>query len=154
MFRSSHITVSAQKYIQKQLHIFFQKQSPKNMFTVSAQNVLKIFHNLSMIMKKTSLMVIKPKAIHVPWPMVLFHRLHNPLMIVSVKDYLMFINRVNLMLLILKQHLLSVYHFTIKQAGLIIIKRKAFRNHTLFCAFAALFFHFFVYLSIRIHLCS
>ena len=30
-----------------QLHIFFQKQS----FTISAQNVLKIFHNLSMIMK-------------------------------------------------------------------------------------------------------
>ena len=36
------------------------------------------------------------------------------------------------MLLILKQHLLPVYYFTIKQTGLIIIKRKAFRNHTLF----------------------
>ena len=66
----------------------------------------------------------------------------------------MLINRIHLVFLILKQHLLSIYRFTIKQAGLIVIKREAFRNHTLFCAFAALFFHFFVYLSLCIHLCS
>ena len=46
--------------------------------------------------------------------------------------YRMFINRVHLMLFILKQHLLLKYRFTIKQAGLVVIKRKAFRNHTLF----------------------
>ena len=38
----------------------------------------------------------------------------------------MFINRAHLMLLILKQHLLPVCGFTIKQAGLITIKFKAF----------------------------
>ena len=65
--------------------------------------------------------------------------LHNPLIIVSVQGYLMLINRVHLVFLVLKQHLLSVYCFTIKQAGLVVIKLKAFRNHTLFCTFAALF---------------
>ena len=40
--------------------------------------------------------------------------LHNPLIIVSVQGILMLINRVHLMLLILKQHLLSLYRFTIK----------------------------------------
>ena len=44
----------------------------------------------------------------------------------------MFINRVHLMLFILKQHLLPMYRFTIKQAGLVVIKCKAFRNDTLF----------------------
>ena len=34
--------------------------------------------------------------------------LHNPLIIVSVQGYLMLINRVHLMLLILKHHLLSI----------------------------------------------
>ena len=34
--------------------------------------------------------------------------LHNPLLIVSVQGYLMLINRVKLMLLILKQYLLSI----------------------------------------------
>ena len=56
------------------------------------------------------------------------------------------------MLLILKQHLLPLFCFTIKQACLIVIKRKAFSNHTLFYTFAALFLHFFVYLSKGIHL--
>ena len=44
--------------------------------------------------------------------------LHNPLIGVSVQGYLMLINRVHIMLLILKQRLLSIYRFTIKQAGL------------------------------------
>ena len=79
--------------------------------------------------------------------------LYNPFIIVSVQGYLILINRVHLVLLILKQRLLPVYCFTIKQAGLIIIKRKALRNHTLFCTFAVHFLHFFVYLSICIHLC-
>ena len=74
--------------------------------------------------------------------------LHNPLIIVSVQGYLMFNNRVHLMLLILKQYLLPVYRFSITQTGLIVIKRKSFRNHTLFCTFAVLFFHFFVYLPL------
>ena len=65
--------------------------------------------------------------------------LHNPFIIVSVQGYFMLINHVHLVPLILKQCLLPAYCFTIKQAGLIIIKRKAFRNHTLFCTFAALF---------------
>ena len=64
--------------------------------------------------------------------------MHNPLIIVSAQGYLIHINRVNLILLILKQHLPSVYCFTIKQAGLVVIKRKPFRNHTLFCTLAAL----------------
>ena len=68
--------------------------------------------------------------------------LHNPLIIVSVQSYLILINRVNLVPLILDQHLLLVYCFTIEQAGLIIIKRKALGKHTFFCTFAALFFHF------------
>ena len=82
---------------------------------------------------KTSMMVIQPKALHVSWLLLFFHR------------------PVHLVLLILKQHLLPVYCFTIKQAGLIVIKRKAFSNHTLFCSFVALPVHFFVYFSIRIH---
>ena len=56
----------------------------KNMFRSSCTNFsrflhkiytlcVKIFHNLSMVMK-TSLMVIKPKALHIPWLMLLFHR--------------------------------------------------------------------------------
>ena len=65
--------------------------------------------------------------------------LHEPLIIVSVKGYIVLINHVHLILLILKQHLLSICCFTIKQAGLVVVKRKAFRNHTLFCTFAALF---------------
>ena len=72
--------------------------------------------------------------------------MHKPLIIVSVQGYLMLINRIHPMLLILKQHLLSLYRFTIKQAGLIVIKHKSFRNHTLFCAFAVFFLHFFIYL--------
>ena len=75
------------------------------------------------------MMIFKLRPLHIPWLMLLFHR---PLIIVSVQGYLMFINRVHLMLLILKQCLLPVYRFTVKQAGLIVIKRKSFRNHTLF----------------------
>ena len=44
-------------------------------------------------------------------------------------------------LFIFKQHLRPVYRFTIKQTSLVVIKRKAFRNHTLFCTFAAFFHH-------------
>ena len=79
--------------------------------------------------------------------------LHKPLISVSVQGYFILFNREHLVLLVLKQHLLSVYCFTIKQSGLIVIKRKALGNHTLFGTFAALFRHFFIYLSIRIHLC-
>ena len=45
-------------------------------FTVSAQNIHTLcqdFHNLSIVMK-TSWMVIKPKALHIPRSMLLFHR--------------------------------------------------------------------------------
>ena len=104
-----------------------------------------------MIMK-TSMMVIKPKTLHIPSQFCYFIGLHNPLVIDSVQGYLMLVDRVHLVFLVTKHHLLSVFCFTIKQAGLIVIKRKALSNHTLFCAFAALFLHFFVYLSIRIHL--
>ena len=71
--------------------------------------------------------------------------LHNPLIIVSVQSYLMLINHAQLMPLVLKQHLLSVYCFTIKQVGLAVIKRKAPSNRTLFCVYAALFLHFFAF---------
>ena len=92
-------------------------------------------------------MVIKPKALHVPWPILLFHRpvqasyhrLCSGHRLVS-----MLIDRVHLALLILKQNLLPVYCFTIKKARLIIIKRKAFSNHTFFCTFAAPLLHFFL----------
>ena len=113
---------------------------------------VKIFHNLSMIMK-TSLMVIKPKALHIPWLMLLFHQPAQPSYHHLCSGYPMLINCVHLMLLILKQYLLPVYCFTIKHVGLIVIKHKAFSNHTLFCTFAALFTHLIVYLSIHIHLC-
>ena len=65
--------------------------------------------------------------------------LYEPPIIVSVQGYLMLISRVHLMLLILKQRLLPEYCPTVKQEGLVVIKRKVFRNHTHFCAFAALF---------------
>ena len=57
----------------------------------------------------------------------------------------MLIDCVNFVLLILKQHLLPVHCFTIKQAGRMVIKRKAFSNYTLFCTFAALILQFFLY---------
>ena len=79
--------------------------------------------------------------------------LHNPLIVVPVQCYLMLVNRIHLMPLIFKQQLLPVSLFTIKQASLIIIKCKAFRNYTLFCIFAVVFLLFFVYPSLRIHLC-
>ena len=78
--------------------------------------------------------------------------LYKPLIIVSVQGYLILIDQVHLVLLILKQHFLTVYCFTIKQASLLIIKRKSFSDNTFFCIFAALLLYFF-YLSIRIHLC-
>ena len=105
-------------------------------------------------MKTSIIMVIKPQALHIPWSMLLFHRPEQVSYRRLCLGYLILINRVNLMLFILKQHLLLIYCFTIKQAGLLVIKRKAFRNHTLFCTFAVLFFHSFVYFSICIHLCS
>ena len=42
-------------------------------FTVAAHTSRENFHKLSMFMK-TSMMVIKPKALYVPWPILLFHR--------------------------------------------------------------------------------
>ena len=65
-----------------------------------------------------------------------------PLIIVSVQGYLVFIDRIHLMLDILKQHLLSIYRFTIKQAGLVVIKRKTFRNHTPVLGFSSTFLFF------------
>ena len=59
--------------------------------------------------------------------------LYKPPIIVSVQGYLMLIDRVHLVLLNLKQHLLPVYCFTIKQA---------FSDHTFFYTFAALLLHF------------
>ena len=110
-------------------------------FMVSAQNVqtcVKIFHDLSMVIK-TSVMVIKPKTLHVPWLMLLFHQPEQASYHDLCSGYLALINRVHLILFILKQHLLPLYCFTIKQAGLIVIKHKAFSNYTLFCTFAVLF---------------
>ena len=54
--------------------------------------------------------------------------LYKPLIIVSVQGYLMLVDCVYLLLLILKQYLLPVYCFTIKQAGIIVIKHKAPSN--------------------------
>ena len=134
------------KNVQKQLH------KPSRFLHKIYTLCVKIFHKLSMIMK-TSMMVIKPKALHIPWLMLLFHRPAQPSYrrLCSGLSYAYY--RVNLMPLILKQGLLPVYYFTIKQAGLVVIKRKAFRNHILFCALAALFLHFFVHLSLSIHPC-
>ena len=133
---------------------FFKKhelfsEAAAQFFTVAVQNTLcEDFHNLSIVMK-TFLMdnFIKPKVLHIPWLMLLFHPpvqgYVQSYLIVSVQGYLMLIDCVHFMLLILKQHLFPVYCFTIKQAGLIIIKHKAFSNHTLFCTFAALLLHSF-----------
>ena len=71
--KSSHTIFNMKKYIQKQLHIFFHgfctlisfrssrpffknqeiySEAAAQVFTVSAQNELKIFHNLLIVMKK------------------------------------------------------------------------------------------------------
>ena len=50
--------------------------------------------------------------------------LHNPLIAVPVQGYLMLVDRVNLVFLVLKEPLLSIYCFTIKKAGLVVIKSK------------------------------
>ena len=74
--------------------------------------------------------------------------LRKPLIIVSVHSYLMFIDGVHLVLLILKQHFLPVNCFTIKQAGLIVIKCKIFSNNTLFVplqSFSSTFLSIFLY---------
>ena len=42
-------------------------------FKVAAYTLLEDLRNLSRVLK-TSIMVIKPKALHVPWLMLLFHR--------------------------------------------------------------------------------
>ena len=78
--------------------------------------------------------------------------LYKFLIIVSVQGYLVLIDRVHFVVLPPKQHLLPACCFTIKRAVLIVIRRKAFSNHTLFWTFAALLLYFFIYLSIRIHL--
>ena len=57
----------------------------------------------------------------------------------------MLIYRVHLVFLILEQHLLFVYCFTLKQSSLIVIKSKTFSHYALFCTLAALIFHLFVY---------
>ena len=57
-------------------HIKKCSEAAAQIFTVSAQNIntlRKDFQTLSMVVK-TSMMVIKPKALHVPWPMLLFHQ--------------------------------------------------------------------------------
>ena len=48
----------------------------RKFFMVSAQKIHTLcedFHNLPMVMK-TSMMAIKPKALPVPWTVLLFHR--------------------------------------------------------------------------------
>ena len=57
-----------------------------------------------------------------------------PLIIVSIQSYLTLISRVQLVFLILKQHFLSVYWFTLKS--------MAFTDNTLLVTFVALIFHF------------
>ena len=97
-------SLKSKRYIQKQLH---------KLFTVYVQNIhilCEDFQNLSVIMK-TFMMVIKPKVLHIPGRCCYSTGLHKPLIIVSVQGYVMLINRVLLMLLILKQHLLSIYRF-------------------------------------------
>ena len=56
----------------------------------------------------------KPKVLPVRWPMLLFHWPAQASYHHLFQGYLMLINCVNFMLLILKQHLLSLYRFTIK----------------------------------------
>ena len=56
--------------------------------------------------------------------------LYKFLIIVSVQGYLVLIDRVHFVLLPPKQHFLPACCFTIKQAVLIVIRRKAFSNHT------------------------
>ena len=58
------------------------------------------------------------------------------IIIASIQNSLMLICRVQLVLFILKQHLISAYCFTVKQEGLIVIKSRAF-------TFTALLFQFF-----------
>ena len=146
-FRSSHTFLKKHRNILRSSHTKkICSGTAAKIFTVTAHTLCEDFHSLSIVMK-TSLMVIKPKALHVPWPILLFHRpvqasyhrLCSGHRLVS-----MLIDRVHLALLILKQNLLPVYCFTIKKARLIIIKRKAFSNHTFFCTFAAPLLHFFL----------
>ena len=141
VFRSSH---THKKYVQKQLHKFLC--SLNYIYTLC----VKIFIPFQWLWKHLW-WLLNQKRYMSPGQCCYAISLHKPLIIVSVQDYL--INRVHLVLLILKQHLFTVYCFTIKQTGLIIIKREAFRNHTLFCTFTALFLHFFAYLSTCLHLC-
>ena len=53
-------------------------------------------------------MVIKPQALHIPWSMLLFHRPEQVSYRRLCLGYLILINRVNLMLFILKQHFLLI----------------------------------------------
>ena len=139
-------SLKSKSYIQKPLHK--SSRFLRKTYTLC----VKIFQNLSMIMKNIFNGYLSRKRYMSPGQCCYFISLNNPLIIVPVQGYLMLINHVHLVLLILKQHLLPVYCLAIKQAGLIVFKRKALSNYTLFCAFTALFFHFLVYLSIRTHL--
>ena len=63
----------------------------------------------------------------------------------------MLIYHLHLVFLILKQQLLSLYCFSRKQAGLLVIISKDFSDYTLFCAIAELIFQPFIYLSASIN---
>ena len=120
-----------------------RSEAAAQVFKVAAHTFREDFHVLSRLWK-TSLMVIKPKAPKISPGLCCYSiGLYKTLIIVSVQGYLFLIDRVNLVLPNFKQHLLLLYCFTIKKAGLIVIKRKAFSNHTLFCTFAALLLRFF-----------
>ena len=48
-------------------------EAAAQIFTVAEHTLREDFHNLSKVMK-TSMMDIKLKALHVHWPMLLFHQ--------------------------------------------------------------------------------
>ena len=73
--------------------------------------------------------------------------LHMSFAIVFIQIIPLLIYRKYLVFVILKKHLLPVYCFTVKQAGLIVIKSKTFGSYTLLCIISALIFQIVVLLS-------
>ena len=72
VFRSSH-TVLKKQEIYSEAAAHFLSRFLHKIYTLC----VKIFHNLSIVIK-TSMMVIKPKALHIPWLMLLFHQPAQP----------------------------------------------------------------------------
>ena len=76
-FRSSRmLLIKHEIFSGTATHTKICSEAAAKISTVAAQNMHTLredFYNLSMVMKR-SIMVIKPKALHVPWPMLLSHR--------------------------------------------------------------------------------